>query len=191
MDTLRSQADAVLVGASTLRSDDYPMQVRTAAAKAERLRLGKPAGLVTVVVSASLRLPITARFFQAPLAPFVVLATTDDAEAGHLQLGPNVELWRLGKTQVDLPRLCARLHERGVERLLVEGGGAINWQFLQHDLLDEVHLTLTPALLGGRGAPTWLEGDGLPMAQHRRLHLVSAKVVAGEIYCRYRLLPAY
>ena len=76
-------------------------------------------------------------------------------------------------------RVCLHL------RLLVEGGGELNWSFVEKDLIDEIYLTVAPAIFGGRDAPTPVEGLGLAMADRRRLRLISAEVVDGEIFCRY------
>ena len=81
-------------------------------------------------------------------------------------------------------RLCC-CPECELARHLVEGGGELNWGFVKEDLFDELFVTIAPALLGGRDAPTLCEGEGLEMSRQRRLRLVSAEVVADEIYCRY------
>ena len=47
-----------------------------------------------------------------------------------------------------------------MDRLLVEGGGELNWEFARLDLIDELFVTVAPTLLGGRDAPTLLEGAG-------------------------------
>jgi riboflavin biosynthesis pyrimidine reductase len=86
---------------------------------------------------------------------------------------------------VDLARLLSLLAERGVERLLVEGGGELNWGFVRDDLLDELYVTIAPCLLGGRAAPTLLEGDGLAMDRRRSLKLLDVRRIGDELFCRY------
>jgi 5-amino-6-(5-phosphoribosylamino)uracil reductase len=190
MDQLRCGVDAILVGAATLRTDDYPLQLRDPEAKAQRAALGLPPGLSTVVVSRSLNLPAQAKFFRQPQAPALVLATTDGADCSALNLPAAVQIWRLGPTQVDLAALLQRLAETGMQRIMVEAGGNLNAQLLQLDLIDSLYLTVAPALLGGLHAPSWLAGEGLKMAAHRRLQLCSAEVVGDEIFCHYTLRPS-
>ncbi len=189
MDRLRAEADAVLVGAGTLRADDPPLQVRDPEMKAHRSSLGKPDGLVNVVVTASASIDPSSRFFTTdPTTPRIV-ATVLDAPADRLaRLAAVAEVWTLGRDAVDLPLLLRRLKARGVERLLVEGGGELNWGFVRDQLVDELYVTIAPALLGGREAPTLCEGEGLSMVDQRRLRLVSAEVVDGEIFCRYAVI---
>ena len=189
MDRLRAAADAVLVGAGTLRADNPPLHVRDPEMKAHRRLLQKSDGLVNVVVTASAMLDPGSRFFTAGAAAARIVATVDDAPAERLaRLAEVAEIWTLGRGQVDLRELLTRLKARGIERLVVEGGGGLNWGFVRDDLFDELYVTIAPALLGGREAPTFCEGDGLTMAGQRRLRLVSADVNDGEIFCRYAVI---
>ena len=190
MDRLRAEADAVLVGAGTLRADDPPLHVRDPDMKAYRRSLGKPEGLLTVLVTARADIPLGAGFFRdrSGVAGRIV-ATVDDAPRERLaSLEARAEVWLVGHGRVDLRELLRRLEARGVERLLVEGGGEMNWAFVREDLVDELYVTVAPALLGGRDAPTLLEGDGLSMQERRRLRLVSVEQVGDEIFCRYVVL---
>ena len=186
MDRLRAEADAVLVGAGTLRADDPPLQVRDPEMKAHRRSLGKPEGLVNVLVTASAEIDPASRFFRGEAAAARIVATVEDAPADRLaRLAQVAEVWTVGHGRVALPLLLIRLKARGIERLVVEGGGELNWGFVRDDLFDELYVTIVPALLGGRDAPTLCEGEGLKMAGQRRLRLVSADVIDGEIFCRY------
>lgn len=186
MDRLRAEADAILVGAGTLRADNPPLNVRDPEMKAHRRSLGKPEGLVNVVVTASARVDPDSRFFTGGGAAGPIVATVEDAPADRLaRLAQVAEVWTVGRGRVALPELLTRLRTRGIERLLVEGGGELNWGFVKDDLFDELYVTIVPALLGGRDAPTLCEGEGFDMADQRRLRLISADVVEGEIFCRY------
>ena len=189
MDRLRAEADAVLVGAGTLRADDPPLHVRDPEMKAHRRSLGRPDGLVNVLVTASALVDPGSRFFKGDTAAERIVATVLDAPADRLaRLASVAEVWTVGRGRVDLRELLRRLKSRGIERLLVEGGGELNWGFVRDDLFDELFVTIAPALLGGRDAPTLCEGEGLTMASQRRLRLVSADVVDDEIFCRYAVI---
>ena len=189
MDRIRAEADAVLVGAGTLRADDPPLHVRDPEMKEYRRSLGKPDGLVNVVVTASASIDPGSRFFGGAQPTTRIVATIENAPADRLaRLAAVAEVWTIGRGSVDLPALLDRLKSRGIERLLVEGGGELNWGFVRDDLVDELYVTVAPAILGGKDAPTLCEGEGLTMATRRHLKLLSADVVDGEIFCRYEVL---
>jgi 2,5-diamino-6-(ribosylamino)-4(3H)-pyrimidinone 5'-phosphate reductase len=188
MDRLRAEADAMLVGARTIRDDNPTLHVRSTEMQAYRESLGKSDPILKVLVSASLDLDLSSRFFDDTFGTGRIVATTDDApEERVARLEPKAEVWRLGPQRVDLAELLTRLAQRGVERLLVEGGGELNWALVRDDLVDELNVTIAPALLGGRDAPTLLQGEGLKMADQRRLRLIDVRREGNELYCRYEV----
>jgi 2,5-diamino-6-(ribosylamino)-4(3H)-pyrimidinone 5'-phosphate reductase len=186
MDRLRAEADAVIIGAGTLRADDPPLHVRHPEMREYRRTLGKPDHLLNVVVTASADLDPTSGFFSSGPAAGRIVATVDEIPTDREErLAAVAEVWTCGSGQVDLARLLQRLKERGVESALLEGGGELNWGFVRDDLLDELYVTIAPVLLGGREAPTLLEGEGLRMDDQRRLRLADVLREGDEIYCRY------
>lgn len=131
-DVLRSLADAVVVGAGTVRAERYP-----------------PLGLPLVVVSARGQLPPS--LHDAPTGS-VLLATTSDAEhlgASTELLGPDHVL-TLGESSVDLAALKHALADRGFRRLLGEGGPSLLRDMLAADVVDELCLTFVPRAVGGQ-----------------------------------------
>ena len=105
-----------------------------------------------------------------------------------MRASSRAEVWKVGRKQVDLPELLRRLKQRGVDRLLAEGGGELNWALVRKDLVDELYVTVAPVLLGGRDAPTLLGGAGLPMNDQLRLRLVDVDRQGDELFCRYAVI---
>jgi riboflavin biosynthesis pyrimidine reductase len=101
---------------------------------------------------------------------------------------PAAEVWRIGEEQVNISRLLARLAQRGFRRVVVEGGGEVNYSFLEAGLVDEIRVTLCPFLLGGASAPTLAGGTGFASSEALPLRLVRMERRRGEIFLCYRCL---
>jgi 2,5-diamino-6-(ribosylamino)-4(3H)-pyrimidinone 5'-phosphate reductase len=188
MDRLRAEADAVLVGAGTLRADDPPLHVRDGEMREYRRSLGKPEDLARIVVTSSLDLDPALRFFRKSREAKIVATVEEAPEDRARRLADVSEVWRVGRGRVDLTALLAKLRARGVERLLVEGGGELNWELVERDQLDELYVTVAPCLLGGRHAPTLLEGKGLDMDRRMRLRLAAVDRHDDELFCRFEVI---
>ncbi|HXV77284.1 MAG TPA: dihydrofolate reductase family protein, partial [Candidatus Polarisedimenticolaceae bacterium] len=173
------------VGAGTLRADDPPLHVRSKEMREYRRELGKPPELTRVVATRSLELGDAGGFFRDDGARRIVATVQSAPEQRLRSLSARAEIWRIGAEWIDLGALLERLCREGVERLLVEGGGELNWSLLRDDLIDEVFVTVAPALLGGREAPTPIEGVGLAMSDQRRLKLIEVERSGDELFTRW------
>jgi 5-amino-6-(5-phosphoribosylamino)uracil reductase len=92
--------------------------------------------------------------------------------------------------RVDLVEVARVLPAMGVDHLLLEGGGELNFSMLEAGLVDEIYLTICPFIFGGRTATTSFDGQGFTRDQVRKLALVSHRPSAsGEIFLHYRVLP--
>ena len=118
-----------------------------------------------------------------------MVATVEDLNPVHLErLQTCAEVIQTGTGSVNLNRLLTLLHKRGVHRLLLEGGGEMNWEWIRLGLVNEIYVTIAPVLLGGRNAPTLLEGEGWPMDLRCELKLLEMEKAGDEIFCRYQVL---
>jgi riboflavin-specific deaminase-like protein len=188
MDELRAAHDAILIGGGTLRAEDPPLQVRDPELRAARVAAGRDELLTNIVLSASLNLPVSGRFFSAPGVSRIV-ATVEEARAGLVsRLAHRAEMIRVGRGKVDVPALLGALHERGIERLLVEGGGEVNAAFLEVDCVDEFYLTVAPLVIGGRSSPTPVCGEGFLPSAFPRFELLECRTESGEVFLHYRRL---
>lgn len=97
---------------------------------------------------------------------------------------------RQGESEVlqspDLHQLLRRLRSEGVQRLLLLGGSDLNAQFLRHDWVDEIFLTIAPKLKLGRAVPTIAGGDRLSRSDLKRLTLLDHRTMGDEVFLRYR-----
>ncbi len=176
---LRTQADAVMVGAGTAREERYGRMTKNEELSEKRVAEGRAAEPVAVVVSGRLDLPPDLPLLNES-EQAVLIATGSEAELPGL--GAHVEYARVGG---DLPRLMAELHERGVRSVLCEGGPTLNSFLFAAGLVDELFLTLNPKVLAGAAALTIVAGREL--VEPVELDLVSVAEAEGELYTRWRV----
>lgn len=183
----RAVADAVLWGAGSVLVDQPTARVRRPEWAEARRRRGQAPQPLNVLVTATARVPVTNRFFAEPGLPRLAVVTdAADPAAVAAYRGLAEVLVQAGR--VDLPALLGHLREvRGVRHLLCEGGPSLAWSLVEADLVDEVHLTLVPALVGGERAMTMIEGPGLGQDAVRRLDLVEVERAGDELFLTYRI----
>jgi 5-amino-6-(5-phosphoribosylamino)uracil reductase len=175
MSRLRSEADAVLVGGATFRNWPHP----SLPDEGDRGRLrSRP---WNVVVTRSLDVPLTAEFLGEPGIRPLFLTRTGSVPADFTA---EVAAWD-GDGDLPVAWILDQLARRGVERLLVEAGGDLLFQFIAADAIDQMHVTLCPLVVGGP-APSLADGQGFDRERLRELGLVSAEVEGDEIFLHYR-----
>ena len=171
MKRLQNNAQAVLIGASTLRAG----------------HITYPSSLWRAVVTTSGDVPVDSRFFSEAPGKAVVFTTErmPEQQRGTLQNVAHVVV--CGSERVNLLQALSFLrHQLNVERLLCEGGGELNFEMFAAGLIDEWFLTLAPKVKGGRHIPTTVEGVGLPRERVVHMQLLSVYEQEGELYLRYR-----
>jgi riboflavin biosynthesis pyrimidine reductase len=180
---LRSLADVILVAAGTVRAEGYgPAELPTETQEARRRRGQTPVPAIAVV-SHSCNLDWRSPFFTAAtVRPIIV--TVADAPADHRsQATDAADVIMAGERDVDLRRALDAIGERGARSVLAEGGPSLNAQLAGAGLLDEVCLTLSPAIVGGDGKRI-VTGPALDMAA--TLRLCSLCEDDGYLFLRYR-----
>jgi riboflavin-specific deaminase-like protein len=177
---LRTQADAVMVGAGTVRTERYGRMAKSEELRDKREREGLARDPQAVVVSGRLDLPADLPLLNEP-EQRVLIATGSDAVLPGV--GDQVEYARVGD---DLPLLMARLREQyGIRSVLCEGGPTLNSFLLAAGLVDELFLTLNPKLVGGAAALTIVAGREL--VEPGELSLMSVAEGAGDLFTRWRV----
>jgi riboflavin-specific deaminase-like protein len=187
---LRATADAVLCGAETVETFSLDLGAGPAACRKERQRKGLPAEPLRVLVSDDGKIDPSARIFQQPVSPVIVLAAERAFKRCAAQLRGVATVKHFGKAAVDFPRAFRWLRDEfGVKRLLCEGGGETNAALIEAGVVDEIHITICPLVLRGRRAPTICDGRGAASIKNStRLKLKAVKVVKGELFLTYDVL---
>ena len=112
---------------------------------------------------------------------------TEDARA---RLGPVATIVDGGR-RVRMRGLCEDLADRGVERLMVEGGGIVHTQFLSDDLVDELQLVVAPFFVGDSNAPRFVSDGRFPWNAQRRATLAEVRQLGDVVLLRYELSPRF
>jgi len=165
---LRRVSDVVVVGAGTVRDEGYGAMRVSDASVRWRTAHGRGEHPVFAIVTAALDLDPASRIFaDAPVRP--VILTTEQA-AGKAAFADAADVVVAGSSRVDGALAVAALRERGLTRILCEGGPSLFGSFLAADVVDELCLTIAAILEGGE-APRIVHGD-LPAARDMRLAAV-------------------
>lgn len=192
MELLRERADAVLIGAGTVRDEDPPILIRNSVRKRRRIAAKGAPHPLNAVVSSSLDFKVKGSdFFSCEETRRVVYTRTGADEERAAEVAARAELVKVASDsdgRPDLRAILEDLHRRGVRELLLEGGGTLNFAMLSAGYVDEVFLTLCPMIIGGKEAPTTFGGEGFVRKGIRNLVLVSSRVNKhGELFLHYRL----
>ena len=146
---LRRHADAILVGAGTVRAEGYAGELVDAAGRAWRRERGMPQHPGVAVVSGTLDLdPASAFFAQAPVRPLLLTTGTAAARGGDA-FADVADVVACGRDGVDPAEVLRELARRGHRTVHSEGGPSLFAAFQEADLVDSLCLTLSPLLAGG------------------------------------------
>lgn len=186
VDAVRATCDAILVGARTVRNDNPRLLIKSAERREQRVARGLPSGPMKVTVTSRGDLDPSAKFFCTGEAEKLVYCPSDAADALRSRLDGVATVVDSGE-RVDMEYVSRDLSDRGVERLMVEGGGRIHTQFLTADLADELNLVVAPFFLGDAGAHRFV-GDGcFPWNPYRRAPLAEIRQIGDVVLLRYAL----
>ncbi|MDI3339159.1 MAG: bifunctional diaminohydroxyphosphoribosylaminopyrimidine deaminase/5-amino-6-(5-phosphoribosylamino)uracil reductase RibD [Sphaerobacter sp.] len=188
---LRDTHDAIMVGVGTVLADDPLLTTRL---PAEACGAGGPHHPLRVVVDSLARTPPEAAMLRPGVPGQTVIATTAAAPrervAALRAAGAAVLPLPARDGRVDLEALLRCLAARGVNSVLVEGGGTLLGALCDAGLIDRVVAFIAPALIGGRAAPGPLGGEGVPtMDAALRLRDVEWRQVGADLLVAGRLQP--
>lgn len=146
---IRSVADVILVGASTVREETYrPPQPAPDVVTARRAA-GRADRPIIAVVTSSMDLELDHPLFSDPSYRPLILSVRSAPSERREKLSSVADIIDVGDERADLALAVRELHERGHRQVLSEGGPSLNGQLIAADLIDEWNLTLSPLLAAG------------------------------------------
>jgi 2,5-diamino-6-(ribosylamino)-4(3H)-pyrimidinone 5'-phosphate reductase len=186
VDRLRAAADAVLVGVGTVLADDPHLGVKSEARRVERLRNGRPANPARVVADSTARTPPDATLLDDDAETYLLVseAAPDDRVTALETAGATV--FEAGTDRVDVDAGLDAVESEGVDRLLAEGGGELLFSLFAAGLVDELSVFVGSVVVGGRDAPTLVDGGGFA-EEFPALDLVGVDRLDDGVVLRYRV----
>lgn len=160
VDRLRASADGVMVGVGTVLADDPHLTLDEEDRRVQRLQAGRPGNPARVVADSRARTPSDARILDDEASTYLLVSDAAPPDRRSQLAAAGAEVITAGDDRVDLPAALAALEDRGVDRLMVEGGGELLFSLFDAGLVDELSLYVGSLLIGGRDAPTLVDGKG-------------------------------
>ncbi|MBA3976918.1 MAG: 2,5-diamino-6-(ribosylamino)-4(3H)-pyrimidinone 5'-phosphate reductase [Nitrosopumilus sp.] len=156
---LRCSVDGILVGISTVLKDDPLLSIRL-------IKCTKAKKTPTrIIIDSNARIPLDSKIVKTAKDIDTVIAVTKGAPRDKLDMlrANNLRIIVSGEQgkKVNLDKAFGQLETKfGIKKILVEGGGEINWSIIKNNLFDEIIVTISPLIIGGRDATTLTEGIG-------------------------------
>ena len=157
VDELRAASDAVMVGIGTVLADDPRLTVKNKELRGRRLREGKDENPLRVVVDSRCRVPLNSKVLDGEAKTLVAVSRAADKEKIK-RISEFAEVVVFGEEKVDLKELLEYLYSRGVERVMVEGGGKLISSLVSEGLVNEMRIYYAPMIIGGSDSPTVCNG---------------------------------
>lgn len=190
VDELRAAVDGILVGGRTLLEEQPKLTVKSEALREGRVRQGRSPNPIKVGVASSADIPIDSDFIKAGEARKVIFTTSQSSNSQLEQLRAlGVEVFVDELPRVDLNKMMVTLKRIGVDHLMVEGGGTINFELMRLGLVDELMIYIAPMIFGGAHAPTPADGTGIPREKAPNMRLTDVeRWDDGGVILKYRFL---
>lgn len=164
VEELRAEFDAIMVGVGTVLADDPSLTLDDQSARAGREERGQSPTPVRIVADSRARTPPDARVLDDAAETIVLVSEAVPTEHVTSLSSSGASIIEAGTSRVDLEAALDTLAERGIERLLVEGGGELIFSLFEAGLVDELSVYVGPIVIGGRDAPTLADGPGFTEA---------------------------
>jgi len=149
---LRSKVDAILIGKNTLLHDDPLLTVRHTKGK----------NPIRIILDSKGTISMNSKIIKTiNTIPTIIAVSKQISKVNLLKLRKlPIEIIIVGENSVNLKLLMKKLSSQNIKTILVEGGGTVNWEFIKNDLFNELIVTLSPYLIGGNDATSFVEGKG-------------------------------
>ena len=175
---LRSKVDAILIGKNTLLHDDPLLTVRYTKGK----------NPIRIILDSKGTISKNSKIIKTSNnVPTIIAISKKISKINLLKLEKlPIEIITAGENSVNLKLLMKKLSSKKIKTILVEGGGTVNWEFIKNNLFNELIVTLSPFLIGGNDAISFVEGKGFAkISNSPNLKLKSVKRLKNYLVLNY------
>jgi 2,5-diamino-6-(ribosylamino)-4(3H)-pyrimidinone 5'-phosphate reductase len=192
VDELRAAVDGILVGGKTLLEEQPKLTVKSEALREARIQRGLAPNPIKVGVATVADIPLNSDFLKAGPARVVIFTTNQTSKDQITRLKTSgAEIFVHTEPRVNLILMMQTLKKIGVDHLMVEGGGTMNFELMRLNLVDELMIYIAPMIFGGVNAPTLADGLGLTRNDALTLKLINLEAHEdGGILLHYKLQAA-
>jgi diaminohydroxyphosphoribosylaminopyrimidine deaminase/5-amino-6-(5-phosphoribosylamino)uracil reductase len=177
---MRAESDAIIVGSNTARIDNPQLLSKT----------NSRSIAYRVIVDSKGALPLKAKVLNDDATSMTIIATTKACllkrRAGYINKGAEVWVLPSARGHVSLKSLLSRLGKLGVLRVLCEGGGGLASGLALGGMVDDYVFFMAPSIIGGKNAPTAIDGVGLPLPRAIQLKFEQPEKLGNDIVIRAR-----
>lgn len=182
---LRDSVDGIIVGISTVLADNPRLTIRLGR------KQPKEKHLTRIIIDSMGRIPLDSQILRTASKIKTIVAVT---KLAHMNVRRKIKktgaiVIVAGTNTVDLKRVFWTIQKMGIKKILVEGGGEINWSLFSLGIVNELIVTIAPKIVGGRQATTLVEGEGYSrVSQGLKLQLKKVRMQnSGELVLHYKL----
>ena len=175
---LRSKVDAILIGTNTLHMDDPILNVRYVKGKDP----------VRVILDTKGTISTKSKILKTcKKIPTIIVVSKMISQRDLLRLQSfSLDVVVLGTYKIDISKLMKVLLEKNIKTLLVEGGGTINWEFIEKNLFDRLIVTVSPKIIGGSESISFIQGEGFSkISRSPKLKLDKIQRIENEVVLYY------
>jgi len=178
---LRTEVDAIMVGKCSIILDNPKLHIK----------FYDHNGYYRIVLDSALSIPVESNVvrYKPEIYP-TIIATTENASVERVKEfeSNKIEIIKSGTgSRVDIIKLMPILYKKGIKRILLEGGGTLNWSFIRDNIVDEIRIVIAPWMVGGKDAVSLVEGEGFAkMIESPKYSLINVTSRNNYVILNYR-----
>ena len=188
---IRKDVDGIMVGIGTVLADNPRLS-------AHRVSSNKEDNPIRIVVDNKARTPLNYKILNDEAKTIIAVSNlcnennkncNIEAVKRANELSKKAEIFYSSKDYIDLKELMNYLYNKGIKKLLLEGGSTLNFSMIKENLIDEVRVCIAPMIVGGKESKSFFDGEGFNlMKESVKLKLEKSYPLGKDFVMEYKVL---